>query len=258
MITYIKFHHKGKAGTGILEGETIERCSDDLFENPERLGETLKLSEVEILPPCTPGKFLALWNNFYSRADKEGWQIPPEPLYFVKTPNSYTAHAQRIRRPETYHGRVVFEAELGIVIGKHCAAVSEAEAANYIFGYTCVNDVTALDILIRDPSFLQWTRAKGFDTFGVFGPGITTGIEPDDLVIQAILDGEVKQSCTVGDMIFSPARLVSLISQDITLEPGDLIACGTASGSGEMHDGQIIEIKIKGVGSLINVMSGSD
>ena len=256
MTTYIRYRHEGTISTGILEGQTIERCSDNLFENPKRLGEIFKPGEVEILPPCVPATFLGLWNNFYSRADKEGWDIPPEPLYFVKTPNSYNAHAQTIQRPKTYHGRVFFEAELGIVIGKHCAAVSEAEAANYIFGYTCVNDVTALDILIRDPSFPQWTRSKGFDTFGVFGPGITTGIKPDDLVIQAILDGEVKQSCTVGDMIFSPARLVSLISQDISLAPGDLIACGTASGSGEMRDGQTIEIKIDGVGSLVNVMSG--
>jgi 2-keto-4-pentenoate hydratase/2-oxohepta-3-ene-1,7-dioic acid hydratase in catechol pathway len=255
MTIYIRFSHLGTIGAGMLEGSAIKVCSADLFAGPVATGQTLKLSEVELLPPCEPEKFLALWNNFYARAEKEGWDIPPEPLYFVKTANSWNTHGRPIRRPKSYHGKVVFEAELGIVIGKRCRAISEHEAKEHIFGYTCVNDVTAKDILFSDRSFPQWTRAKGFDSFGVFGPGIVTGVEPDNLVVQAILDGELKQNYPVSDMIFGPHRLVSLISQDITLEPGDIIACGTALGAAAMQDGQTIEIKIAGVGSLINIMS---
>lgn len=255
MAIYIKFSHLGKTALGLLEDKTIQLCSGSLFGKLKPLGQTLQLNEVNILPPCVPEKFLALWNNFYSRAKAEGWAIPPDPLYFVKTANSWCGHGQAIKRPASYQGAVVFEGELGIVIGKRCRGVSEAEARDHIFGYTCVNDVTAKDILFSDKSFPQWTRAKGFDTFGVFGPGIVTDIEPDDLVIQSILDGEVKQNYTVSDMIFPPHKLVSMISQDLTLEPGDIIACGTALGAGAMKDGQTIEIKIDGVGSLVNVMN---
>jgi 2-keto-4-pentenoate hydratase/2-oxohepta-3-ene-1,7-dioic acid hydratase in catechol pathway len=258
MTCYIKFRHNGKTGTGILEGDNVAICSDNLFEKPEPLGPTLKLSEVEILPPCVPEKFLALWNNFYSRADTEGWEKPPEPLYFVKTANSWNAHNQAIKRPKSYSGEVYFEAELGIVIGKRCHAINEAEARDHILGYTCVNDVTAVDILFSNKSFPQWTRAKGFDTFGVFGPCIITDVEPDTLIIQAILDGEIKQSYPASDMIFGPHKLVSMISQDLTLVPGDIIACGTGLGAAAMQDGQTVEIKIEGVGSLVNIMMTAD
>jgi 2-keto-4-pentenoate hydratase/2-oxohepta-3-ene-1,7-dioic acid hydratase in catechol pathway len=245
----------GIEARGILKGDDIQICTGDMFDNPQHAGTTVKLDQVDILPPCEPKNFLALWNNYYSRADKEGWDIPPEPLYFVKTTNSWCAHQQPIKRPAAYAGPVVFEAELGIVIGRRCRSVSEAEAKDYIFGYTCVNDVTAKEILNRDKSFQQWTRAKGFDSFGIFGPGIATGIEPDDLVIEAILDGETKQCYPVSDMVFRPYRLVSMISRDITLEPGDIIACGTALGACAMEAGQTIEVKIEGVGTLQNTMS---
>lgn len=199
---------------------------------------------------------MGLWNNFYSRAEKEGWDIPPEPLYFSKLASSYRAHNKNIIRPLNYDGPVYFEAELGIVVGKVCCQVSEAEAAQHIFGYTCVNDVTALEILQRDKSFPQWVRSKSFDTFCPFGPAIVTDVELDTLVIRAVLDGEIRQEYLVSDMVFPPHKLLSLLSHYMTLYPGDIIACGTASGSGPMQDGQNIEINIDGVGRLCNVMQG--
>jgi len=135
--------------------------------------------------------------------------------------------------------------------------VSEAEAGDYVFGYTCINDVTAKEILKRDPSFPQWTRAKCFDTFGVFGPVIATGLDADALVIQSRLDGEVLQDYPVTDMVFRPHRLVSLISQDTTLHPGDIIACGTGLNAAPMQDGQTIEVSIDGIGVLSNRMTAS-
>ena len=257
MTIWLQFSFKNNIRLGKLEGDTIHIYSGDLFDQPQPVDESCKLADVEILPPCQPGKMLALWNNFYSRAEHEGWDIPPEPLYFVKTPNSYNAHAQPIIRPRSYQGPVFFEGELGIVIGKSCAHVSEAEADNYIFGYTCINDVTAKEILKRDPSFPQWTRAKGFDTFGVFGPWIVTGLDADRLVIQSRLDGELLQDYPVTDMVFRPHKLVSMISQDMTLYPGDIIACGTGLNAAAMEDGQTIEISIEGIGVLSNKMTAA-
>ena len=242
---------------GVLDGNTIDIYRGDLFNDPEPVGETCSLDEVEILMPCKPGKLLALWNNFYSRAEHEGWDIPPEPLYFVKTPNSFNAHTQPIIRPSSYGGPVFFEGELGIVIGKTCSNVSEAEAAESIFGYTCINDVTAKEILKRDPSFPQWTRAKGFDTFGIFGPCIATGLDVDTLVVQSRLDGKLLQDYPVTDMVFRPHKLVSMISRDMSLYPGDIIACGTGLNATAMEDGQTIEVSIDGVGVLSNTMTSA-
>ncbi len=255
MTLWLQFSYQNSINLGVLYRDTVQIYSGDLFNDPQPVGTHCKLTDVEILVPCNPGKMLALWNNFFSRAEHEGWDIPPEPLYFVKTPNSFNAHAQPIVRPTSYHGPVFFEGELGIVIGKTCADISEAEASDYIFGYTCINDVTAKEILKRDPSFPQWTRAKGFDTFGVFGPFIATGLDVDTLVIQSRLDGELLQDYPVTDMVFRPHKLVSMISRDITLYPGDVIACGTGLNATAMENGQIIEVSIDGIGVLSNEMT---
>jgi len=257
MALWLQFSYKKNTLLGVLDADTIDIYSGDIFDDPQPVGETCRLEDVEILMPCKPGKMLALWNNFYSRAEHEGWDIPPEPLYFVKTPNTFNAHLQPIIRPVSYEGPVFFEGELGIVIGKACSHVSETEAADFIFGYTCINDVTAKEILKRDPSFPQWTRAKGFDTFGVFGPYIATGLDVDTLVIQSSLDGELLQDYTVTDMVFRPHKLVSMISKDISLYPGDIIACGTGLNAAAMEDGQTIEVSIDGIGVLSNKMSST-
>jgi len=147
---------------------------------------------------------------------------------------------------------VVYEGELGIVIGRRARAISEADAPAHIFGYTCINDVTAAEILQKDPGFAQWTRAKCFDTFGVFGPVIATGIDPSKLFVRTILNEQERQNYPAADMIFPPARLVSLISQDMTLEAGDVIACGTSVGVGSMKPGSTVSIVIEGIGTLTN------
>ena len=139
------------------------------------------------------------------------------------------------RSPRTanavHAGNVVYEGELGIVIGRRCSNVSEAEAAHHIFGYTCVDDVTAADLIPKNPTFAQWARAKSFDTFGVFGPVIATGLDPTGLSIRTVLDGQERQNYPVSDMIFQPHRLVSFLSRDMTLLPGDVIACAPRSAS---------------------------
>jgi 2-keto-4-pentenoate hydratase/2-oxohepta-3-ene-1,7-dioic acid hydratase in catechol pathway len=208
---------------------------------------------------------ILLWNNFYSLAERLGVAIPKEPLYLLKPGTAFIGEGDTVKKPNTYDGKVVYEGELAIVIGKRCKEVSEAEAKDYIFGYTCSNDVTAGEIIQKDPTFAQWTRAKGFDTFGSFGPGIVTGIDdPTKLVIKTILNGQERQNYPVSDMVFPPHKLVSMISQDMTLhaasclanstvlQPGDIISCGTSVGVGSMKEGSTVEVIIDGVGHLTN------
>jgi 2-keto-4-pentenoate hydratase/2-oxohepta-3-ene-1,7-dioic acid hydratase in catechol pathway len=240
------------ARLGQLDGDTVHVHEGDLFAAPKPTGERLNVTEVTWLPPCTPGKFIGLWNNFRNAAEKGGLAIPAEPLYFIKPATSYATHGAVIRPPAGYDGRVVFEGELGIVIGQRVRAASPKQAQEAIFGYTPVNDVTALELINRDPSFAQWTRAKGADGFGVFGPVIATGLDPAALVVRAILNGRERQNYPVSDAIFAPLEVVARLSHDMTLEPGDLIALGTSLGAAPMKPGATIEIAIDGIGSLVN------
>jgi 2-keto-4-pentenoate hydratase/2-oxohepta-3-ene-1,7-dioic acid hydratase in catechol pathway len=252
MAHWIRYEHQGRTGFGVLEKDGIKVHSGDMFGGAQPTGATLALAAVKVLTPTQPSKMVALWNNFHALAAKLGNPEPPEPLYFLKGNNSFLAHGETIRVPASYPGKVVYEGELGVVIGKRCKAVAEADAPACIFGYTCINDVTAAEILNKDASFAQWSRAKSFDTFGVFGPVIATGLDPSGLVVKTILNEQERQNYAVADMIFSPARLVSLISQDMTLEPGDVIACGTSLGVGSMKPGSTVSIVIDGIGTLSN------
>jgi 2-keto-4-pentenoate hydratase/2-oxohepta-3-ene-1,7-dioic acid hydratase in catechol pathway len=182
----------------------------DLFGNPKATGETLKLADVTVDIPCTPSKMVAMVDNFHALVTKLEHAVPAEPLYFLKGNNSFLAANQVIRTPKSYSGKVVYEGELGIVIGKACHEADEAEAAKAIFGYTCINDVTAIEILNRDPGYAQWTRSKSFNTFGVFGPYITTDVDPNKLSIKTILNDQERQNYPVADMIFPPAKLAVL------------------------------------------------
>ena len=256
MSQWLRFVKDNEIGFGQLIDDVVHVYTGDLFDNPKLTGNRFNLEEIELLIPVEAKNFLGLWNNFYSRAEEQGWEIPPEPLYFSKLVSSYSAANKVIVRPTNYDGPVYFEAELGIVVGKVTNQVSEAQAKDHIFGYTCVNDVTALEILLRDKSFPQWVRSKGFDTFCPFGPVITTDVNLDDVIIRAVLDQEIKQEYRVNDMVFPPYKLLSLLSHYMTLLPGDIIACDTASGSGPMLNGQTIEINIEGVGRLSNKMLG--
>lgn len=256
MVQWIRFDDGGRIRFGTLEDGTIEVHEGDMFEAPAPSGEKLQLGSVKILTPCVPGKMICLWNNFAANAAKQGLSKPPEPLWFLKAPNAFLAHEEAIRRPASYDGKIVYEGELGIVIGRRCSGITEAEAAAHIFGYTCVNDVTAIDLLNKDPSFAQWTRAKSFDTFGAFGPVIATGLDPMALSVRTVLNGAERQNYPVNDMFFPPAILVSLLSHDVTLMPGDVIACGTSVGVGTMSKAEnTVEISIDGIGTLANTLT---
>jgi len=248
---WIRFFYLDLPRFGTLEGDKIRLYKGDMFGKPEPTNVSMRLADVELLTPVAPGKVLAMWNNFHALGRKLGLNTPAEPLYLVKTPNSYLPSGGVIRQPRC-EGKVVFEGELAVVIGQTCSQVDEEDALDYVFGYTCANDVTVADIIGRDPSFPQWVRAKGFDTFCPFGPVVARGVDPAMLVVRTILNGEVRQDYAVNDMVFPVAKLVSMISQDMTLDPGDILLCGTSVGVGSMRPGSTIEVEIDGIGKLSN------
>lgn len=256
MAAWVRFSDGAREGFGTLSGETIAVHQGDMFAGATATGEQKALSAVRLLTPCQPSKMLCLWNNFHALAAKLGVAEPAEPLYLLKAPSAFMATGEPIRRPPSYDGKIVYEGELGIVIGKTCSNASEAKAADAIFGYTCINDITAADIISKDPTFAQWTRAKSFDTFGIFGPAIATGLDPAKLTVRTVLNGAERQNYPVSDMIFQPAALVSAISRDMTLLPGDVIACGTSLGVGVMKEASnVVDISIEGIGTLSNTFA---
>lgn len=238
-----------------LENQRVNVFSGNLFEQAEATNEILDVGNLQILNPCWPGKMICLWKNVRSVAEKQGFSIPEEPLYLFKPSSCFLPHLGEIQRPEYYDGRIIYEGELGIVIGKTCKGVSAVDAKDFIFGYTCVNDITALSLIEKDPTFAQWCRAKSMDTFGVFGPSISTDVDPEQLHVQTNYRGKIRQDYSISDLIFSPYQIVSLLSQDMTLYPGDLIACGTGDGVLPIKPGSTIEVHINGLDPLSNTMA---
>lgn len=252
MTNWVRFNWNGQTLRGMQNGDEIAICDNDLFAETNLTGATVALSEVELLAPYTPNSILALWNNFHERAEAEGQTIPVTPLYFMKPVSSVIGPNKTIYRPRGHSGRVIFEAELGIVIGKECRNLSTEQANDHIFGYTCVNDVTAIEFLFEDKAFQQWTRSKGYDSFTPLGPCITTDIDPSGLNVLAIQGDETRQNYPVSDMIYSPQQIVAMISEYQTLVPGDLICCGTSVGARTMKPGSEIMVSIPGIGNLLN------
>ena len=250
---WLRFERDGAVEFGSLADGTVTVHTGDMFDRPVPTSKRVPLSAVRVVAPTRPSKMIALWNNFRALGTKLGLAEPKEPLYFIKAASSYADPDATVRRPSGYDGKVVFEGELAIVIGARChnAAPDAAQAA--IFGYTCVNDITAADLLQKDPSFTQWTRAKSFDGFSPFGPVVATGLRPETLVIRTVLNGAERQNYPVSDMVFPAPTLVSLLSRDMTLLPGDVICCGTSLGVGAMREpSNTVEVSIDGIGTLRN------
>jgi 2-keto-4-pentenoate hydratase/2-oxohepta-3-ene-1,7-dioic acid hydratase in catechol pathway len=247
-VKIVRFTHGEKAVYGVTDDEGIRGLAGPPFDGIEFTNQYHRPSDIRLLAPCTPSKIVALGVNYRSHGEEMNHRIPEEPLIFIKPSTSVIGTEDNIVYPEASQ-RVDYEGELGVVIKRTARHVSKEAASEYILGYTCVNDVTARDIQARDK---QWTRSKGFDTFCPVGPGIETELDPSDLLLETILNGEVKQQTRTSELIFPVDELVSFISQVMTLLPGDIIATGTASGVGPMQPGDIIEVRIEGIGTLRN------
>ena len=244
-----RFEHKGQAFKGILEGDMIRVIENEDSEYCRALGKMVPLNDVKLLKPVKPGKVIAVGLNYLAHIDEMGHENRPEdPVLFIKTSSCVIGPEETIIMPAESE-RIDFEAELGVVIGRICDNVSAEEAKKYIFGYTCLNDVTARDLQRKDG---QWTRGKGFRTFCPIGPYVETELDPSSVRVQAILNGEIKQDSNTSLLIKNVYELVSYISGIMTLMPGDIIATGTPNGVGPMKSGDTIEITIEGIGTLRN------
>ena len=252
MANWIKFEHNNSQSFGIVNDNQITVYEGDMFNDPTETDSKINLSDVIVKNPCEPSKMIALWNNYQSLANEKGLSKPNNPLYLNKAISCIIDQGENIIRPKSYDESIFFEGELGIVIGKKCKDVSVDDSSKYIFGYTCINDVTAMDLVKKDPTFDQWTRSKSYDTFGIFGPCIATDVDPMALEITTKVDGEIKQNYKTNDMFFNVYEIVSFLSHDMTLNTGDIIACGTNSGLGPMNSNQSVTVSITSIGKVTN------
>jgi 2-keto-4-pentenoate hydratase/2-oxohepta-3-ene-1,7-dioic acid hydratase in catechol pathway len=247
----VRFETGGTIHYGVLEDNGISPIEGDPFqEDAEITDMKYALASCRLLAPCEPSKIVAYGVNYKSHSDEMGSNLPDEPLMFIKPTTSVIGPDQEIVYPPSSK-RVDYEGELGVVIGDIARSVSPEDALDYVFGYTCLNDVTARDLQQKDG---QWTRGKGFDTFCPFGPWIETDLSPEKLHLQTRLNGEVKQDTDTSSMIFPVDVLISFASRVMTLLPGDVIATGTAAGVGPMQPGDVVEVEIGGIGILRNTV----
>jgi 2-keto-4-pentenoate hydratase/2-oxohepta-3-ene-1,7-dioic acid hydratase in catechol pathway len=238
-----------------ITGEAAQPIQGTPFDPPgtwQDRGEPIALDAVSWLPPVQPSKVIALWKNFHALAIKQQQTIPEEPLYALRAPSSLAAHRQPVVKPASYDGAVFYEGELALVVGKTMRAVAPAEVRAHLLGCTIANDVTAMELINRDPSFPQWSRSKSFDTFGVIGPWIDTDFDWTGASVRTRVNGRERQNYPLADMIFEPLTLLSRLSHDMTLEPGDVVLCGTSVGALPMRPGTDLEVEITGLGVLAN------
>lgn len=258
----VRFAAAGKVKYGVLDGNTVLGARGNPYALLHGTGSgfrtdstSYKLKEVKLLAPCLPSKIVAIGLNYHAHAQEFSEVPPKEPLIFLKPSTCVIGPDETIIIPESSVGRVDYECELAVVIGKTAKDVPEDRAKDYILGYTCANDVTERVYQKEDG---QWTRAKGFDTFGPLGPWIVTGISPDNLKIETYVNGQVRQSSNTSNLIFGVPKLLSFISRVMTLLPGDVISTGTSSGIGRINPGDVVEVKIEKIGILTNYVAASD
>ena len=255
----VRFAAQSKIKYGILEGDnTIRGFRVSPFARFKSSVSSLKfegsiyeLDDVRLLAPCSPSKIVALGLNYRQHAEETKMPLPSVPLIFLKPSTAVIGPDDEIVLPRD-SSRVDYEGELGIVMGRKAKDVPKDRVKDYILGYTCVNDVSERHVQLADG---QWTRAKGYDTFAPIGPWIETEVDPNDLKLETYLNGELRQSARTSELIFGLDEMVNFISGVMTLLPGDIIATGTPSGIGKMNPGDVVEVRIEGIGTLRNFVA---
>ena len=246
---YVRFLESGAGiSHGILGDDHIQVLEGDLFGEHRILERRVPLSSVRLLAPCLPGKIVGAAANYHSFIRSTNRPHPKHPLIFVKPASSVIGPDEAIVCPNG-EDNVMFEGELGVVIGKRCRTATAQNALEYVFGCTCVNDITDHTMLAADGI---WGRGKGSDTFCPLGPVIDTQTNPLDVVIETRIDGVLKQSESSSGMVFDVPTLIAFISRDMTLEPGDVIATGSPAGVERLLPGQTVTVSIDGIGELRN------
>jgi len=245
----VRFVFNDEIRYGILEGDRVRELLRPYFEGVTPMQTVHALDAVRLVAPARPPKMLCIGLNYRDHAREMQTPLPEEPVLFMKPATALAGPGQPIVYPKMA-GRLDYEAELAIVIRRRCRSVAIEDADACILGYSCFNDVTARDLQTKDG---QWTRAKGFDTFGVLGPWIETAPgDPNHLAVECRLNGKVRQKSNTSECAFNCQYLVSWASRIMTLEPGDVIATGTPAGIGPMQPGDTVEIEVEGIGVLSN------
>lgn len=261
---YVRFEHDGVTSYGLWEGDVVRHLVGDIFSDARPSGRTVPTRQARFLVPCSPSKVLAVGLNYAShRVHVEGSEgvilnaagrpVPSDyPGVFAKFPTSLIPHEQDIVFPIDATN-VHFEGELALIVGRKAKDVAVEEAADYVFGVTICNDLVDREWLLED---LQWFRAKGSDGFGPIGPAIVTGLDYRDLALETRVNGEVRQSSSTSQLVFSPDQILSYCSRYVTLLPGDVIFTGTPGQTQSVAKGDVIEVEIEGIGILRNAVAG--
>ncbi len=250
----IRYCLDGFESYGVLDNDKVKQIKGEPFERIEFTDQVVEFSQVKLLSPVKPSKIVAVGLNYISHAKEINQPIPERPLLFLKPPSSIINPFDNIVRPKQSK-QVEFEAELAIVIKKECRNITKENVADYIFGFTCVNDVSARDLQFIES---QWTRAKSFDTFNPVGPWIETDYDWRNKRLTSTLNGKIMQDSNTNDFIYDVDEVVSYVSSIMTLMPGDIIPTGTPFGVGPMVSGDVIRIEVEGLGILENGVVDED
>jgi 2-keto-4-pentenoate hydratase/2-oxohepta-3-ene-1,7-dioic acid hydratase in catechol pathway len=246
---FVRVLHEGSPRYGVIDGAEVALIEPHPFVPYRPTGERLPIEALRLLAPVIPSKIVCVGKNYHAHAAEMGGEVPSEPLLFLKPSSSVVGPGEPIRLPTDLADEFHHEAELAVVVGALLQRVGPAEAAAGILGYTCANDVTARDLQRRES---QWFRAKGFDSFCPLGPAVASGLDPADLGVRCLVDGEVRQEGTTADLVRDVATLLSDISQVVTLLPSDVVLTGTPAGVGPLRPGQRVRVEIDGIGALEN------
>jgi len=243
-----RYRHRGQDRYGVVEGEEVRPLTAAPWHGGTPAGGRVALADVQLLAPVEPSKIVCVGRNYRAHARELGNEVPAEPLVFMKPPSAVVGPGDPIRCPEQ-SSEVQHEAELAVVIGRPLTRGNATEARLAVFGWTCLDDVTARDIQRAEKHF---TRAKGFDTFCPVGPVVETGVDPAELVVVCRVNGEERQRAPVRDMVVDPFALCAFVSGVMTLLPGDVVSTGTPEGVGPIRQGDWVEVEIPGIGTLRN------
>lgn len=243
-----RFNLNGEIRFGSVAGDQVSLFAGNPFESKELSGESIALDQIQLLAPVAPSKIICIGMNYAAHAAEISQDVPDEPLMFFKPISAIIGPHDTIVLPHQ-SDQVELEVELAVVIGKVAKNISKSEVKSHIFGYTVGNDITARDIQFSD---LQWARSKGFDTFCPLGPWIETDFDPTGKRLDSRVHGEQRQHATTRDMIFDVETIVSFVSENVTLFPGDIILTGSPAGISRITHGDAIECEIEGIGVLHN------
>jgi 2-keto-4-pentenoate hydratase/2-oxohepta-3-ene-1,7-dioic acid hydratase in catechol pathway len=251
----VRFDRKGSVEYGILEGEVVYPVVGNIFSDFEVEKKPHNLSEVTLLPPVQPGLIVGIGTNYRDRAKESGMDIPLDPIVFFKPASCVIGPSESIVYPEESK-ELTYAGELGVVMKQRAVKVSEKDALKYVLGYTCANDLTAVDVFKKERMISA--RGKCFYTFCPIGPCIATDLNGNNLRLTSRLNGDVKQDAETGEMIFDISRIISFVSGFMVLEPGDVIITGSSRrDSTAIQVGDIIEIEVEGIGELRNRVIGN-